>query len=126
MLLNKHTWVKVGVLDPCDESDIDKARAVFVLLSTNMAHRRRLVKRAVDIRFVGLTYARCYRGAVSSSKEMLLYVMRDEAQVQGKVFDHRTEPQRKASLDRIKKHTVREFTTMEEVARHVYENVGKL
>ena len=54
MLLSKDTWVKVGVLDPRDESDIDKARVVFVLLSTNMSYRRRLVKRAVDIRFVGL------------------------------------------------------------------------
>jgi len=57
---------------------------------------------------------------------MLLYVMRTDAQASGIWFDPNTEVQRRAFVSRVEKHTVHKFATVEELARQVYQDLGKL
>jgi hypothetical protein len=67
-----------------------------------------------------------FNEAEASGKPMLLYVIREDASVKASYFDAATEAQRKLLLTRVKKHTVYQFGTVEELARQVYEDLGKL
>jgi len=67
-----------------------------------------------------------FNEAESSGKQMLLYVMSGDAHVRASDFDAETEDKRKALLNRVKKHTVYQFATIEDLGRQVYEDLGKL
>lgn len=57
-----------------------------------------------------------FNEAESSGKQVLLYVMRDDAKVAANFFDENTEPKRKALLNRVKKRIVYQFSTVENLA----------
>ncbi|HKQ08892.1 MAG TPA: hypothetical protein VJ464_27465, partial [Blastocatellia bacterium] len=65
----------------------------------------------------------------TSGKPMFLYVIRDDAPV--KVSDIEPDPAGKAKLDSLKSrmrkdYVVYMFDTVEDIARQVYEDLGKL
>lgn len=81
---------------------------------------------SVDLKS-GLSFTELeFNEAESSGKPMLLYVIRDDADVKANVFNSETEANRKALIARVKKHTPYLFGTKEDLARQVYEDLGKL
>jgi O-acetyl-ADP-ribose deacetylase (regulator of RNase III) len=70
-----------------------------------------------------------FNEAIASGKRMVLYVIRDDAPV--KVSDIEPDPSGKAKLDNLRRrilaeHTVYLFDTADDLARQVYEDLGKL
>ena len=70
-----------------------------------------------------------FNEAEASGKPMLLYVIRDDATV--KVSDVEHDPEATAKLDTFKarilrKHVIYMFSTVQDLARQVYEDIGKL
>jgi hypothetical protein len=71
-----------------------------------------------------------FNEAESSRKPMLLYLMRDDAddaRLRPDEFEPDKEPKRKALIERIRrKHIAYQFTGVDDLARQVYEDLGKL
>ncbi|HST51872.1 MAG TPA: macro domain-containing protein [Pyrinomonadaceae bacterium] len=70
-----------------------------------------------------------FNEAEASVKPMLLYIIRDDAQI--KVSDIETDPNSKVKLDNFKARILKRyvpymFDTIEDLARQVYEDLGKL
>jgi O-acetyl-ADP-ribose deacetylase (regulator of RNase III) len=70
-----------------------------------------------------------FNEAETSGKPMLLYVIRDDAPI--KVSDIESDPESKVKLDNLKARILKRsvsylFATLEDLARQVYEDLGKL